>query len=108
MFSFSPQIVIPAVSQTTATATATLMPTAQPLLLNQMPMLAAPGVQFILRPQTATPMATTGPKIQVINCCICIKSVDYGMLGNFDTLAFLCLQINILMTLFVEYLTQFY
>lgn len=30
------------------------MPTAQPLLLNQMPMLTTPGVQFILRPQAAT------------------------------------------------------
>lgn len=39
------------------------MPTAQPLLLNQMPVLA-PGVQFILRPQTATATAAklpTGP-----------------------------------------------
>ncbi|XP_050300396.1 polyhomeotic-proximal chromatin protein-like isoform X2 [Anthonomus grandis grandis] len=62
--SVSPQIVIPAANQTTATATATLMQTPQPLLLNQMPMLAAPGVQFILRPQTATPMATAAPKLQ--------------------------------------------
>lgn len=37
-----------------AAAAAAIMPTAQPLLLNQMPMLTAPGVQFILRPQTAT------------------------------------------------------
>lgn len=47
LFSFSPQIVIPASQQ----ATATIMPTAQPLLLNQMPVIT-PGVQFILRPQT--------------------------------------------------------
>ncbi|CAH0549125.1 unnamed protein product [Brassicogethes aeneus] len=47
--SVSPQIVIPNHQQ------ATIMPTAQPLLLNQMPtMLTGPGVQFILRPQTAT------------------------------------------------------
>lgn len=44
---FSPQIVIPANQQT-----ATLMPTAQPLLLNQMPVIAPAGLQFILRPQT--------------------------------------------------------
>ncbi|XP_060534390.1 uncharacterized protein LOC132706830 isoform X2 [Cylas formicarius] len=56
--SVSPQIVIPA----NQPAAATLMPAAQPLLLNQMPMLTAPGVQFILRPQTATQM--TAPKIQ--------------------------------------------
>lgn len=37
------------------------MPTAQPLLLNQMPMLTAPGVQFILRPQTA---AKIQPQVQ--------------------------------------------
>ncbi|KAF5285769.1 hypothetical protein FQR65_LT13048 [Abscondita terminalis] len=43
--SVSPHIVIP------SQQTATIMPT-QPLLLNQMPMLA-PGVQLILRPQTA-------------------------------------------------------
>lgn len=51
MIFFSPQIVIPTNQQT-----ATIMPTAQPLLLNQMPVLA-PGVQFILRPQTTA--ATT-------------------------------------------------
>lgn len=62
--SVSPQIVIPASNHQTNAATATLMPTAQPLLLNQMPMLTTPGVQFILRPQTATPMTATGPKIQ--------------------------------------------
>lgn len=44
-FYCSPHIVIPASQQT-----ATIMPTAQPLLLNQMPMLA-PSVQLILRPQ---------------------------------------------------------
>ncbi|XP_072381618.1 uncharacterized protein [Diabrotica undecimpunctata] len=48
--SVSPQIVIPTNHQQTAT----IVPTAQPLLLNQMPMLTAPSVQFILRPQTAT------------------------------------------------------
>lgn len=37
------------------------MPTAQPLLLNQMPMLTAPSVQFILRPQTA---AKIQPQVQ--------------------------------------------
>lgn len=64
---FSPQIVIPSASQQTAAATATLMPTAQPLLINQMPMLAGPGVQFILRPQTSGPMTTAGAKLQVNN-----------------------------------------
>ncbi|XP_044260840.1 putative uncharacterized protein DDB_G0271606 [Tribolium madens] len=44
--SVSPQIVIP-------TNQPTIMPTAQPVLLNQMPLLTTPGVQFILRPQTA-------------------------------------------------------
>lgn len=44
-----------------AAAAATIMPTAQPLLLNQMPMLTAPGVQFILRPQTA---AKIQPQVQ--------------------------------------------
>ncbi|CAG9861226.1 unnamed protein product [Phyllotreta striolata] len=48
--SVSPQIVIPTNHQQTAT----IVPAAQPLLLNQMPMLTTPGVQFILRPQTAT------------------------------------------------------
>ncbi|XP_076256332.1 uncharacterized protein LOC143193813 isoform X2 [Rhynchophorus ferrugineus] len=63
--SVSPQIVIPTANQQQQAATATLMPTAQPLLLNQMPMLTAPGVQFILRPQTAASMtAAAGPKIQ--------------------------------------------
>uniref|UniRef100_A0AAR5Q4C1 GLTSCR protein conserved domain-containing protein n=2 Tax=Dendroctonus ponderosae TaxID=77166 RepID=A0AAR5Q4C1_DENPD len=62
--SVSPQIVIPTGNQQSGGATATLMPTAQPLLLNQMQMLAAPGVQFILRPQTATQMATAAPKLQ--------------------------------------------
>lgn len=42
---FSPQIVIPTNQQ------ATIMPTAQPLLLPQMPVITTPGVQFILRPQ---------------------------------------------------------
>lgn len=37
------------------------MPTAQPLLLNQMPMLTTPGVQFILRPQTT---AKIQPQVQ--------------------------------------------
>lgn len=45
---FSPHIVIP------SQQTATIMPTAQPLLLNQMQMIA-PGVQLILRPQTKIP-----------------------------------------------------
>ncbi|XP_057653985.1 alpha-protein kinase 1-like [Diorhabda carinulata] len=48
--SLSPQIVLPTNHQQTAT----IVPTAQPLLLNQMPMLTTPSVQFILRPQTAT------------------------------------------------------
>ncbi|KAL3270668.1 hypothetical protein HHI36_021196 [Cryptolaemus montrouzieri] len=54
--SVSPQIMIP----TNTHQQATLMQSAQPLLLNQMPMLAATsGVQFILKPQTATKMQTT-------------------------------------------------
>ncbi|KAK5638151.1 hypothetical protein RI129_012446 [Pyrocoelia pectoralis] len=56
--SVSPHIVIP------SQQTATIMPTAQPLLLNQMPMLA-PGVQLILRPQTAkmpTHVQTAAPQ----------------------------------------------
>ncbi|KAG5879758.1 hypothetical protein JTB14_027044 [Gonioctena quinquepunctata] len=49
--SVSPQIVIPSNHQSSAT----MVPSAQPLLLNQMPtMLTTPSVQFILRPQTAT------------------------------------------------------
>lgn len=57
--SVSPQIVIPTAPQQ---ATATIMPTAQPMLLNQMPLLTtAPGVQFILRPQTAKMPAQGGP-----------------------------------------------
>ncbi|CAH1976977.1 unnamed protein product [Acanthoscelides obtectus] len=55
--SVSPQIVIPANHQQTAS----IMPTGQPLLLNQMPMLTAPGVQFILRPQTSTKLQ---PQVQ--------------------------------------------
>lgn len=68
---FSPQIVIPTnhhhhhhhhqQAAAAAAAAATIMPTAQPLLLNQMPMLTAPGVQFILRPQTA---AKIQPQVQ--------------------------------------------
>ncbi|GJQ75409.1 hypothetical protein Trydic_g23579 [Trypoxylus dichotomus] len=46
--SVSPQIVIP-------NQQATIMPTAQPLLLPQMPVITTPGVQFILRPQTKIP-----------------------------------------------------
>lgn len=37
------------------------MPTAQPLLLNQMPMLTTSGVQFILRPQAT---AKIQPQVQ--------------------------------------------
>jgi hypothetical protein len=57
--SVSPQIVIP-----NQQATATIMPTAQPVLLNQMPLLTTPGVQFILRPQTKIPtqMSTAAPQ----------------------------------------------
>lgn len=49
----SPQIVIP-----TNQPAATIMPTAQPLLLNQMPMITT---QFILRPQTTTKIPTQMP-----------------------------------------------
>lgn len=40
------------------------MPTAQPVLLNQMPLLTAPSVQLILRPQTKIPtqMSTATPQ----------------------------------------------
>lgn len=54
----SPQIVIPTNQQ------ATIVPTAPPLLLNQMPMIT-PGVQFIIRPQTAkisAQMPTAAPQ----------------------------------------------
>ncbi|KAJ3650748.1 hypothetical protein Zmor_016828 [Zophobas morio] len=56
--SVSPQIVIPTNHQP---ATATIMPTAQPVLLNQMPLLTTPSVQFILRPQTATKIPAQMP-----------------------------------------------
>ncbi|XP_045469662.1 putative leucine-rich repeat-containing protein DDB_G0290503 isoform X2 [Harmonia axyridis] len=57
--SVSPQIMIP----TNTHQQATLMQSAQPLLLNQMPMLAAtPGVQFILKPQSGHKMQTATPQ----------------------------------------------
>ncbi|KAK9887314.1 hypothetical protein WA026_021623 [Henosepilachna vigintioctopunctata] len=57
--SVSPQIMIP----TNTHQQATLMPSAQPLLLNQMPMLATtPGVQFILKHQTAPKMQAAAPQ----------------------------------------------
>lgn len=60
-FFSSPQIVIPTNHQAqAAAAAAAIMPTAQPLLLNQMPMLT-PGVQFILRPQAT---AKIQPQVQ--------------------------------------------
>lgn len=55
--SVSPQIMIPTNQQ------ATIMPSAQPLLLNQMPMLTTtPGVQFILKPQTTAKIPTATPQ----------------------------------------------
>lgn len=61
-FCFSPQIVIPTNQQ------ATIMPTAQPLILPQMPVITTPGVQFILRPQTKLPtqMQTATPQGLII------------------------------------------
>lgn len=51
----SPQIVIPNHHHHHHHQPATIMPTAQPVLLNQMPLLTAPSVQLILRPQTKLP-----------------------------------------------------